>query len=171
MRYVLLICAAMLVSGPAFADGKGKDKDEHKEQKEKGKSDKGDKDDKGKSSDDHGKSGEKGKSNDDHGKSGEDHGKSGEDHGKSGEGHDEMPSPEGGEDEGAAPVDNLTAQRNELEKHNRRMAKIVRLETLGTEQSAPNLVEKAKMLREKENRRHKKAMDRLKAEAEREEQE
>lgn len=81
----------------------------------------------------------------------------------SGEDGDENEAP--GIDSGEAPRDTLTQQRNEMEKHLRRLAKIQRLAALGADQSSGKLAERAKVLREKELERHNNAWKRLETKA------
>ncbi len=195
MKFSWVLCAVLLFSAPAFADGKGEKGNEHsgKETSAKAKSKSKDKDkDKAKDKDkdkdqdrdkdrdqdrDKEKSGEndgrtvqeRAKSGDKEGqgrgKAYQDRGKSDDEHGKSGEGEDGDPNEAPGIDSGEAPRDTLTQQKNEAEKHLRRMAKIQRLETLGSEQSSEKLKERAKVLREKEVKRHEKAVKRLETKA------
>lgn len=86
-------------------------------------------------------------------------------HGASAPGEDGDENEEPGIDSGEAPRDTLTQQRNEAEKHLRRLAKIQRIATIGAEQSNEKLVASAKMLREKELARHKNAVKRLETKA------
>jgi len=186
MKFSWVLCAVLLFSSPAFADGKGQKGDEHsgKEMSAKAKSKSKDKDkdkdknkdkDKDKDKDDQ-ESGEGGRLVQERGKSGDkegqgrgkayqERGDSDGEYGGSGEGEDGDPNEAPGIDSGEAPRDTLTQQKNEAEKHLRRMAKIQRLEALGSEQSGEKLKERAKVLREKEMKRHEKAVRRLETKA------
>ncbi len=154
---LVIACAMALLTVPAFSQGKGKGAEKREEAREKqakrkgnkGKSKRVEKAQKGKPG--KGKGAENGPPAGKGKKAGEAKGKP-EKAGKGEEAGEPSTQPSG------AKAKQRTQERR---KHLQRLAKIDRIAEIGAEKKNENLVEKAKMLREKETKRHRRALKRI----------
>jgi hypothetical protein len=150
---LVIACAMALLTVPAFSQGKGKGAEKREEAREKqakrkgnkGKSKRVEKAQKGKPG--KGKGAENGKGE----KAGKAKGKP-EKAGKGEEAGEPSTQPSGAK---------AKQRTQERKKHLQRLAKIDRIAEIGAEEKNENLVEKAKMLREKETKRHRRALKRI----------
>lgn len=140
----------------ALAEAKEKAKEKAKEAKEKAKEKAKDKAEDAKDAKDD-KKGDKGKSGEEHGKASEDHGKGKDaEHGKDGQDHGK---PEGDKKVDAEGRGKAMTLDEENAKHAKRLEKIGALEAKAKDK--PTLTAKVTELREKEMRRHEKALARI----------